>query len=108
MPTTTTSRISGAASGGQTSRVSGAVTEGTSRRITGAASGGQTARVSGAASGGDTERVSTKPELYDFLLLEGDESGYLLLETALFGVQGKLILDGDAQSISSPFTKRVA
>ena len=102
--TTITSRISGAASGGQTSRVSGAVTEGTSRRITGAASGGQTARVSGAASGGDTERFEFK----HYFVLEGDEDGKLLLEGDMQSGTDALLLEGDeAVDLTNSHTRRV-
>lgn len=63
-----------------------------------------TKRVTGAASGGVTTRLA--PNL---LLLEGDESGYLLLEGDMQSGEDRLKLEGDeAFAINSTVTKRVA
>lgn len=58
-----------------------------------------TARVSGQASGGETRRV---PSFVHSLLLEGDESGYLLHEDG-----GTLLLEGDVARPAGNHTRRV-
>ena len=75
----------------------------TTKRITGAASGGQTKRVAGAASGGRTNRVAPR----HLLLLEGDESGYLLLEGDAQSGTDALELEGDVPAFGGSQTKRV-
>jgi hypothetical protein len=74
-----------------------------------------TKRVSGTASGGKTARVSDNPTgtvvtstIHHLLLLEGDESGYLLLEGDMQDLEGDALkLEGDAATIISTATKRI-
>lgn len=74
------------------------------KRVTSASSGGQTARVSGTAAGGATTRIP--PNL---LALEGDESGYVLLEGDMQSGDDLLKLEGDeATSITANLTQRVS
>lgn len=74
-----------------------------SKRVTATAAGGQTSRVSAAATG--STRTS---RIHHLFLLEGDESGYLLLEGDMQSGTDKLKLEGDATAITETSTKRVA
>jgi hypothetical protein len=102
MSTTTTPRVSGAASGGRTARIGGSPAGGDTKRIAAAAAGGKTSRLSESASGGATSRI------HYLLLLEGDESGYLLLEGDMQEGDDVLALSGDARDLTVSSTKRVA
>lgn len=95
-----TRRVNGSASGGKTSRVAGAVSADNTRRVSGAISATATTRVTSAPSGGKTERV----EFDHYLLLEGDESGHLLLE----GSSDALGIEGDEARAAGIYTRRVA
>lgn len=70
-------------------------------RVTGLASGGSTSRVSESPSGGQTSRI------HHLLLLEGDESGYLLLEGDMQSGDDALRLEGDVTAIAESTTRRV-
>jgi hypothetical protein len=73
------------------------------KRITGTASGGKTARVSEAPAGSQlTSRI------HHLLLLEGDESGYLLLEGDMSTLEGDALkLEGDATAMTENTTRRI-
>lgn len=72
-----------------------------------------TVRVSAAATASNTNRVSAAPtamttlRIHHLLLLEGDESGYLLLEGDAQTGTDKLELEGDEASITINVTQRV-
>jgi hypothetical protein len=74
-----------------------------------------TARVGEAAVADNTSRVSEAPlgtnitsSIHHLLLLEGDESGYLLLEGDAVDLEtDALELEGDATAITANHTKRV-
>lgn len=74
----------------------------TTKRVSGTASGGQTTRVSSRPAGGATSRI------HHLLLLEGDESGYLLLEGDMQSGDDVLKLEGDETTIGGTTTKRLA
>jgi hypothetical protein len=84
----------------------------TTKRVSGAASGGQTARVQGTPAGGQTKRIAETTGIsgISFLLLEGDmQTGgadALLLEG---DEDGHLLLEGDEVSLTDAtiITKRV-
>lgn len=75
-----------------------------------------TKRISSAASGGKTARVSEYPRgtvftnpMHNLFLLEGDESGYLLLEGDMQDVESDALkLEGDFAALAgTTTTKRV-
>jgi len=57
-------------------------------------------RIGAAASGGATSRVIASELTTSLLLLEGDESGYLLLEGDAQSGADKLMLEGDEAEAS--------
>lgn len=96
-----------------TQRVSGAVTETSTQRVSAAIIESSTARISATATASNTNRVSAAPtamttlRIHHLLLLEGDESGYLLLEGDAQTGTDKLELEGDEASITINVTQRV-
>ena len=73
-----------------------------------------TKRVTGVAVGGKTVRVSESPtgsnltsRLHHLLLLEGDESGLLLLDGDMQSGTDVLKLEGDVTVIGGTQTRRV-
>jgi hypothetical protein len=76
----------------------------TTKRVSGTASGGQTPRVSGTPAGGATSAI------HHLLLLEGDmqdNGDYLLLEGDMQSGDDVLKLEGDEATVGSTITKRV-
>jgi hypothetical protein len=74
---------------------------GITKRISSAPAENSTPRVGESPSGGAISRI------HHLLLLEGDESGYLLLDGDVQSGTDKLKLEGDATAISASITKRV-
>lgn len=133
MATTVTKRVTSSLTADNTKRVTtsgggsafnpwgtswGSVAWGTSWRVLG--SGGSpaidvTSRVTEAPAADNSKRVTESPlgtnitsSIHHLLLLEGDESGYLLLEGDASDLEtDALELEGDATAIGSTITKRV-
>lgn len=80
------------------------------KRVVSQAVGGSTARVSGQITANNSERITQQVGM-DFLALEGDQAGgVLLLEgDQAPGLINRLLLEGDQQggSLSSFYTQRV-
>lgn len=97
-----TRRIGSAPSEDVTKRVDADVSSNATKRVSDDIAQSATSRIAGSVSG------STLSRIHNLLLLEGDQSGYILLEgDQQISGNDRLKLEGDATSIQGSVTKRV-